>query len=304
MSDGSRCRRPVYQEGMIARRFASLRGPARACRFWTITALCDCRCDFGGDARLSSLPRVLYPRVDYDRQEGRLPILLRKGRHVVQDTRSPPAPTCSAHETHARVPRCDCTEGLVVYACVRQECGYARVTGWPCLYRAQVQLQTMFRNPWETQSLVWANLLDALRYLVVWNPLRARPARICRRALPSEPDRCRRAHLRREIAGVVPASEGCRCWLCSRWVRCASMHTACNAQHAACNLHIGALDGFFCAVAPHARSSSCSRSSRYTSSAIRPQPPQRLRLCAPGGIQRHPRGTVQYRNGSWAKSRA
>ena len=80
--------------------------------------------------------------------------------------------------------------------------------GLACNNRAQVQLQTMFRNPWETQSLVWANLLDALRYLVVWNPLRAQPARICRRALPSEPDRCRRAHLRREIAGVCSSERG------------------------------------------------------------------------------------------------
>jgi hypothetical protein len=40
------------------------------------------------------------------------------------------------------------------------------------LSNAQVELGAMFRNPWETQSLVWANLLDALRYLVVWNPLR------------------------------------------------------------------------------------------------------------------------------------
>lgn len=35
----------------------------------------------------------------------------------------------------------------------------------------KVELRNMFTNPWETQSLIWANLLDALRYLVVWNPL-------------------------------------------------------------------------------------------------------------------------------------
>jgi hypothetical protein len=44
------------------------------------------------------------------------------------------------------------------------------------LSNAQVELGAMFRNPWETQSLVWANLLDALRYLVVWNPLRVSAA--------------------------------------------------------------------------------------------------------------------------------
>jgi hypothetical protein len=26
-------------------------------------------------------------------------------------------------------------------------------------------------SPWETHSIVWAHLLDALRYLIVWNPL-------------------------------------------------------------------------------------------------------------------------------------
>ena len=26
-------------------------------------------------------------------------------------------------------------------------------------------------TPWEAQSLVWAQLLDALRYLIVWNPI-------------------------------------------------------------------------------------------------------------------------------------
>lgn len=26
-------------------------------------------------------------------------------------------------------------------------------------------------SPWETQSLVWVHLLDALRYLIVWNPV-------------------------------------------------------------------------------------------------------------------------------------
>jgi hypothetical protein len=34
----------------------------------------------------------------------------------------------------------------------------------------QVSLKNMFKNPWETQSLMWANLLDAVRYLIVWYP--------------------------------------------------------------------------------------------------------------------------------------
>ena len=26
-------------------------------------------------------------------------------------------------------------------------------------------------TPWENQNLIWAQLLDALRYLIVWNPI-------------------------------------------------------------------------------------------------------------------------------------
>lgn len=35
----------------------------------------------------------------------------------------------------------------------------------------KVNLREMFTNPWESQSIFWANLLDAVRYLMVWNPL-------------------------------------------------------------------------------------------------------------------------------------
>ena len=35
----------------------------------------------------------------------------------------------------------------------------------------KVNLKAMFRNPWESQSLFWGNLLSAVRALVVWNPL-------------------------------------------------------------------------------------------------------------------------------------
>lgn len=35
----------------------------------------------------------------------------------------------------------------------------------------QVDLRTLFVSPWQTQSVVWSRLLDAVRYLVVWNPL-------------------------------------------------------------------------------------------------------------------------------------
>ncbi|KNC55373.1 RNF121 protein [Thecamonas trahens ATCC 50062] len=35
----------------------------------------------------------------------------------------------------------------------------------------KVNLKAMFRNPWESQSIFWGNLLSAIRALVVWNPL-------------------------------------------------------------------------------------------------------------------------------------
>jgi RING finger protein 121 len=30
---------------------------------------------------------------------------------------------------------------------------------------------SLLKNPWETQSIMWGRILDAVRYLVVWNPL-------------------------------------------------------------------------------------------------------------------------------------
>jgi len=35
----------------------------------------------------------------------------------------------------------------------------------------RVNLRATFKNPWETQSILWVHLLDALRYLIVWNPI-------------------------------------------------------------------------------------------------------------------------------------
>eukprot|EP00286_Rhodomonas_abbreviata_P003777 CAMPEP_0181345824 /NCGR_PEP_ID=MMETSP1101-20121128/32972_1 /TAXON_ID=46948 /ORGANISM="Rhodomonas abbreviata, Strain Caron Lab Isolate" /LENGTH=153 /DNA_ID=CAMNT_0023457839 /DNA_START=38 /DNA_END=499 /DNA_ORIENTATION=+ len=41
-----------------------------------------------------------------------------------------------------------------------------------CPYCSEkVSIRAMFANPWETQSLLWANLLDGVRYLIVWNPV-------------------------------------------------------------------------------------------------------------------------------------
>jgi len=41
-----------------------------------------------------------------------------------------------------------------------------------CPYCSEkVQLKQLFKNPWEKQGIFWANLLDSLRYLIVWNPI-------------------------------------------------------------------------------------------------------------------------------------
>jgi len=41
-----------------------------------------------------------------------------------------------------------------------------------CPYCSEkVQLKELFNNPWEKQGILWANLLDSLRYLIVWNPV-------------------------------------------------------------------------------------------------------------------------------------
>jgi len=41
-----------------------------------------------------------------------------------------------------------------------------------CPYCSEkVQLKTIFKNPWEKQGILWAHLLDSIRYLIVWNPI-------------------------------------------------------------------------------------------------------------------------------------
>jgi RING finger protein 121 len=41
-----------------------------------------------------------------------------------------------------------------------------------CPYCSEkVSLKQVFKNPWEKQGILWAHLMDALRYLIVWNPI-------------------------------------------------------------------------------------------------------------------------------------
>ena len=53
------------------------------------------------------------------------------------------------------------------------------VRGWSivgkkdvCPYcKERVNFRDLFSNPWETQNLMWSNLLDFARYVIVWNPV-------------------------------------------------------------------------------------------------------------------------------------
>jgi RING finger protein 121 len=66
---------------------------------------------------------------------------------------------------------------------VRLNCGHGShefcLRGWimigkkdSCPYcKEKVGVSQLFKSPWESQSLLWGSLLDAVRYLVVWNPI-------------------------------------------------------------------------------------------------------------------------------------
>jgi len=41
-----------------------------------------------------------------------------------------------------------------------------------CPYCSEkVRLKDLFHHPWEQPGIVWAQLMDALRYMIVWNPI-------------------------------------------------------------------------------------------------------------------------------------
>lgn len=55
--------------------------------------------------------------------------------------------------------------------CVRGWCVVGKKDTCPCC-REKVDLRAVFAGrPWETRNLSWLQMLDMLRYLVVWNPL-------------------------------------------------------------------------------------------------------------------------------------
>ena len=66
---------------------------------------------------------------------------------------------------------------------IKLGCGHSYhelcIRGWTligkkdtCPYcNERVQLRQTFTNPWDTTSILYAQLLDAIRYLIVWNPV-------------------------------------------------------------------------------------------------------------------------------------
>jgi len=78
---------------------------------------------------------------------------------------------------------CICSDEYNPETAVKLNCNHyfheSCIRGWTiigkkdtCPYCSEkVHLKQLFNNPWEKQGILWANLLDSLRYLIVWNPI-------------------------------------------------------------------------------------------------------------------------------------
>jgi len=78
---------------------------------------------------------------------------------------------------------CICGEEYDSSAAVELNCKHQFhdwcIRGWTilgkkdtCPYCSEkVDLKELYKSPWQKQGVLWANLLDSLRYLVVWNPI-------------------------------------------------------------------------------------------------------------------------------------
>ncbi len=77
---------------------------------------------------------------------------------------------------------CDTLDSVVEKAITLPTCGHVFhsfcIRGWRIVgkrecpsCREKVELQHVFVQPWEKQSVLWSYVLDVTRYLVVWNPL-------------------------------------------------------------------------------------------------------------------------------------
>ena len=87
--------------------------------------------------------------------------------------------------------------------CVRGWCVVGTKDTCPCC-REKVDLRAVFAGrPWETRNLSWLQMLDMLRYLVVWNPLILGVLSVALRMMGVTAHEAERAALREKLAEVT-----------------------------------------------------------------------------------------------------
>jgi RING finger protein 121/175 len=90
--------------------------------------------------------------------------------------------------------------------CLRGWCVVGKKDTCPAC-REKVDLRAIFAGrPWETRNLQWVQMLDALRYLVVWNPLILGGLSLGMKALGVRDHAADRAALRARLAEVAAAA--------------------------------------------------------------------------------------------------
>ena len=92
--------------------------------------------------------------------------------------------------------------------CVRGWCVVGKKDTCPCC-REKVDLRAVFAGrPWETRNLSWLQMLDMLRYLVVWNPLILGLLSVALRLMGVSAHEAERAALREKLAEVTATHQG------------------------------------------------------------------------------------------------
>ena len=87
--------------------------------------------------------------------------------------------------------------------CVRGWCVVGKKDTCPCC-REKVDLRAVFAGrPWETRNLSWLQMLDMLRYLVVWNPLILGVLSLALKMMGVTAHEAERAALREKLAEVT-----------------------------------------------------------------------------------------------------
>ena len=87
--------------------------------------------------------------------------------------------------------------------CVRGWCVVGKKDTCPCC-REKVDLRAVFAGrPWETRNMSWLQMLDMLRYLVVWNPLILGVLSLALKMMGVKAHEAERAALREKLAEVA-----------------------------------------------------------------------------------------------------